>query len=258
MSAAVKGAAALGATAVVIGGTGVGAKFLLDAQEPNAITLTNIDANKYATDYKRYFVDDVNTSNNKWWDWVFKNRYEFDKNDSSDKRHTFLDKFKDLTSGSGNAKSLKKVCGAAYKEVTSNVVDKSSATSESNKYSEQDVWRYCSVFGNKPKTIQEANTNNAIAAGKYGKDKETSLIDVDSPENNLFWEKQEKDFFGDSGLGVAAQGSSIFKTLHTKTNRGKKDTVKETCREAYQKDKTQDASAFPEADVLKFCSLKGK
>ncbi|WP_216083616.1 hypothetical protein [Candidatus Mycoplasma haematohominis] len=255
MSAAIKGAVALGATAVVVGGTGVGAKFLLDAQEPNCVRLKTPQSGKYGEDYKRYFADDTDSSNDKWWNWVFKNRYEKDKQDTAANKHAALTKFLNLTSGSGSASSLKKVCGDAYKEgsdTSSKVVGKSQVNGATDKYSEEDVWRYCSIFGNKPKTLQEVNSSDAGNSNEFAKTKKEKLIDISYKGNEKLWEEQNRHFFG-----LKQEDLNGVKTLFTNLFKNRNGTVKDTCAIGYTKT-TSDDSEVVEADLLKFCSLKGK
>ncbi|GCE63560.1 hypothetical protein MHSWG343_05570 [Candidatus Mycoplasma haematohominis] len=256
MSAAIKGAVALGATAVVVGGTGVGAKFLLDAQEPNCVRLKTPQSGKYGEDYKRYFVDDTDENNDKWWNWVFKNRYEKDKQDSSQNKHTALTKFEDLKSGSEKENSLKKVCGDAYKETnggSGNIVSKSSVGNDGSKYSEDDIWRYCSIFGNKPKTLKEVNeADSSRTVNTFAKTKEEELIDTSYEGNEKFWEEQNRYFFG-----LKETDLNDVKTLFMDLFKNKNDTVKNTCAKGYLKT-TSDANEVAVEDLLKFCSLKGK
>ncbi|GCE64000.1 hypothetical protein MHSWG343_10080 [Candidatus Mycoplasma haematohominis] len=261
MSAAVKGAAALGATAVIVGGTGVGAKFLLDAQEPHCVRLAEPTQDKYGKDYYRYFAESNGSVNDKWWNWVFKNRYEKDKRDSSANKHEPLSKFKDLESGSGVDKSLKKVCGKAYSSNASDVVAKDQVVNDNNKYSEDDIWRYCSIFGNKPKTLKEVSPSVSRDVNKFEKEKETDLIDIEHEKNKKFWEEQDEYFFSLEESEITGNQDSLFKSLHNKkSNRSKNDTVKNTCKLAYKEPKTSSSdSAKVTSDVLlKFCSLKGK
>ncbi|GCE63575.1 hypothetical protein [Candidatus Mycoplasma haematohominis] len=259
MSATVKGAAALGATAVVVGGTGVGAKFLLDAQEPHCVRLKSPATGKYGEDYKRYFAESNGSENDKWWNWVFKNRYEKDTRDSSANRHEPLSKFKSLESGSGVDKSLKKVCGEAYADEKANVVVSSSAKTDNTKYSEEDVWRYCSIFGNKPKTLREVKADDVSRKNNtFAKTKEDVLIDIADPANQRFWDEQNTYFFGLKETELNAGEKSIFKALYKKQNKGQEDTIKNVCEEAYKKQSTVSDGSTTDAELLKFCSLKGK
>ncbi|WP_216083608.1 hypothetical protein [Candidatus Mycoplasma haematohominis] len=255
----IKSVIILGIGAVLIGGTGVGANFLFGAQEPFRSTLETVDDGKYASDYKRYFVDNTKNENDKWWDWVFEMRYEFDKNDEESKRHSALTKFIGLTSGSAKDKSLKKVCGDSYKESTDNVVSKTNNSIDSQKYSEDDVWRYCSIFGSKPKTLKEVSSETTRAENTFAKTKESDLIDTNYEGNEKFWNEQNKYFF--SLQESELENSSMFKNLYKKEFKGQNDTIRDVCAEAYKKQSngnTDSNAEVKETELLKFCSLKGK
>ncbi|GCE63802.1 hypothetical protein MHSWG343_08090 [Candidatus Mycoplasma haematohominis] len=265
--ATLKGAAVVAGVVVVAGSGGYGLISFLNRDMPDYFSLSaSTFSNKYLENSHDYFVDA--TKNEGWWAWVYKNRYQKDLEKNSSYKPTAA--FSGLTSGYGeDGKSIKKVCAQVYlEEKSSTKVKATGATGE--EYLESDVWRYCSPVYKKPKTVSEVkdlgeskNTEektNYSTSNAYGQAHADKLISVEAQDSDFFWVEQERLFFKDSGVrsGQGKSVSSIFKTLYENEKGGKRkktETLKSVCKTAYNTS-TSDSN-LQEADVFKFCSLKG-
>ncbi|GCE63811.1 hypothetical protein [Candidatus Mycoplasma haematohominis] len=238
----------------LIGATSLGAVLLLNNGMPEYTTLSSVTSGKYVEEHKDYFVVADGDTNNDWWEWAYRNRYELmDKPANGSK-------FAGIASGAQGENSLKAKCKDVYTKDKGDI--NTGTTHEMNKYSEYEVWQYCSLLRKKPKTIQEANkVSTYTTAGMYGKDKAANLIDPDHLDNEDFWNLKHSQFFGWSNKkGAASNGQeatddkSIFnKLFKTKNSTGKQ--IKSLCKEAYFKKESDEET--PKKDVLRYCSLKG-
>ncbi|GCE63793.1 hypothetical protein [Candidatus Mycoplasma haematohominis] len=250
-----KAAAAAGTGAVLLGGGGWGLSMALSNNSmPDYVPLTN-PTGTYFTDNKDYFAA-VNGNEN-WWRWSYKNRWSVKKPTTG--------KFQNVTSGDGDKDSIKKVCEDAYTKGTDDI----SANATNDKYLESEVWYFCSAVEEKPKTISQVAEEKKIydaINNSYGKEKASNLVAVTG--NDSFWLEQERLFFKEenksdrSGAKASETGNPLFRNLFAKRNktREEQDTLRNACKEAYKsnKDESVEGNKVQEADVLKFCSVKGE
>lgn len=248
---------------IVISGLGVGIYEALN-EEPEsfvlsmkgATTLTGEDY--YVKDYKPYFVDHERNKNDLWWSWTHKHRWKTDKY-SQEKNKQPGNNFSEIS----NWSTLKETCEKAYKVASGNV--KLSQASGNDQYLERDVWRYCSIFGEKPKVISLVHTDDSkfpYEENSYGKIHKDELISVKYGENLYFWSLQEERFFGDDGIGAHKKtgDKTIFEDLYSKEKqKGEKFSVREACREAYKEsiNNTSGNINTNQTEVFNYCSLKG-
>ncbi|WP_216083710.1 hypothetical protein [Candidatus Mycoplasma haematohominis] len=270
----IKGTAALGAGAVVIGGTGYGVYSYATHDPMPTDYVVLMDSNDKVTAdtnigglYGNYLVAPYGKDakdNKTWWEWSFRRWQEDFK-----KGLTFSSDFvvanvkyahrnsTETDTSKGDDKSLNKVCKNVFeKEKASIETTGSSATT--NKILRDNLWKYCSFFGEEPKTIKEV-TGEDYGNNTNGKASETKYIGVKG--NDKFWEARNKEFYADSGAksGTGATNNGVFKTEHTNKKNGQisKD-IREICKEAYSAVTTTSNTQYPEADITKFCTLDGK
>ncbi|GCE63653.1 hypothetical protein MHSWG343_06530 [Candidatus Mycoplasma haematohominis] len=257
-------------TAVLVGGGGYGVSALFSGDgmpdyvvlsvgnpSPTANTLGNLYGNYLVAPYGsrgKESTGDVTKSNNSdWWEWSYK-RWEKDLKKGS----TLSDEFKDnqkingafsiTTPTSGTAKALNQVCEEVYGKQKEDITHDTGNPNKKNL--DHDLWKYCSFFTAKPKTISETYSN-----GSYGLTKKAELISVKDSSNSRFREARNKEFYASSGDKSGTNATSgVFKTAFDGRNKNKKH-VREICSGAYSITKTNNETSYPENDVVKFCSL---
>ncbi|WP_216083582.1 hypothetical protein [Candidatus Mycoplasma haematohominis] len=255
--------------AVLVGGGGYGISTLFTGGNMPGYSPRNVNATntKYVDNYPDYFVDASKGKNREWWDWVYETRYlvaRENKTSDGQTRPEPKQSFIGLERGSGDDKSIQKVCRDVY-GVDSNKV-KTTGNIGDGEYSEADVWRYCTAVNKKPVLLSSSDAavteeKTGYTNNTYGDTKKDKLVAITPQNNAFFWQEQERLFFeaegGRSGKLATGGSSALFKKLWSKRS----GSLKETCEEAYKVDKTNDtgdSKKVEEADLLKFCSLEGK
>ncbi|GCE63668.1 hypothetical protein MHSWG343_06680 [Candidatus Mycoplasma haematohominis] len=245
--------AAGGGAALVIASGGYGISTLFNKGMPDYSSISeSAKKDKYVDSYFDYFVSAEN--NDPWWDWVYKERYSSKGQTSPGKM------FEGVTSGSEGNNSIKVKCGDVY-EKTNNEIN-TSDTAENSKYSEADIWRYCTAVNKKPTNIPSEGESEKYDNGTYGATNKGKLVAVNDASNDSFWQEQQRLFFKtekkSNRSGAHAKGTSgtFFKDLWN----AKKGSLKETCRLAYKEleNATGADKKVHKEDLFKFCSLKGK
>ncbi|GCE63471.1 hypothetical protein MHSWG343_04680 [Candidatus Mycoplasma haematohominis] len=274
-----KGAAIVGASALVIGGSGVGVKFLIDAQEPVWYALSSESGfpNNYegrvGKEYGNYLVgvygdkDGQKNRNQKWWEWSYK-QFEYDvKNNPSILSSEFFDsatkkskvsgayKPSSSTVASESLKELNEACKGVYDKQTSELTDNNLI---------QDLWKYCSHLGKKPDLLVSGSgyTNGSFGANTSHHNKAVATKGYEKgSSNDEFWRLRNEEFFGtgeNSGnIGVT---DGIFKKLYEKKEKGEitsEDTVRKTCEKAYERQESAKDTdpKVEDSDIKKFCYL---
>ncbi|GCE63673.1 hypothetical protein MHSWG343_06730 [Candidatus Mycoplasma haematohominis] len=241
-----KAAVASGVVVLAVG-TGYGVSALLNNGMPDYSARQKPDPSdgKYVSNYPDYFVNADDNSNDPWWDWVYKERYSAQAQISPGKM------FEGVASGSEGENSVKAKCKDAYDKENGEI--SIPVAEEGSKYSEVDIWRYCSAVSKKPMGISSSEKYNE---GTYGKENEGKLVAINDVSNDSFWQEQQRLFFksGEGRSGSQATEGNIFKNLWD----SKKGNLKDTCKLAYETEKKTDDSAESfKKDLFKFCSLKG-
>lgn len=188
--------------------------------------------------------------NDAWWNWSFKRQYS--------------SATEGFASGITDGKTLKNACKKAY--LAGNSVDASTktVTNDSSKYLEEDIWKFCSVGIEKPKTLDEATQGNKNAEekaklngdwkDKIGEKNKTTLLSIDHPENEWIWDLRQKEFEGE---GNTTETNKFF----SKPSSDSVIHIKDKCRQAFAKDNdgtTSDANTPTKSETIKWCSLSGK
>ncbi|WP_216083537.1 hypothetical protein [Candidatus Mycoplasma haematohominis] len=268
----IKGAAALGAGAVAIGGTGYGVYSYAthDPMPTDYVVLAGsgdnvADTNKIGNLYGNYLVAPFGNSGNnnqKWWEWSFRRWQEDSKvsnfplsDDFSKEKVVHAYKTSGET-GDSNEKSLNKVCKSVFDKDKGDI-DRNNDTGKTKEKLRNALWRYCSFFGEEPKTIQEV-TGEDYGNNTNGKANETKYIGVKG--NDKFWEARNKEFYATTGTksGSSATANGVFKTEYDKnTSKQPVKEIRDICEESYGKNPTSDSSTYPTDDITKFCTLDG-
>ncbi|GCE63812.1 hypothetical protein MHSWG343_08190 [Candidatus Mycoplasma haematohominis] len=245
-------------TVTVGGSAAIGAKYLLSESIEDFVSLKSSDhANKYASDYWKYFLSNEEGKNSKGWEKLFK-KLSDDKKVTENPR-TVGNKFNSLS----DVDALKNACVVAYGSDKNNVVTSSPTDSQ---YSEEDVWRYCSAVNRKPTAAgvfpKEGGTggqkeSEGYPENSFGRQNKDQLVSITDPENALFWNVQGKWFFKKEDNGsdrtFSGNGSSIFKKLYDSG----KGSLKDVCEEGYKLTSANANNKVDETDLFKYCSLKG-
>ncbi|WP_216083709.1 hypothetical protein, partial [Candidatus Mycoplasma haematohominis] len=176
-----------------------------------------------------------------------------DKFNSSDKIKSAFSVKED--NSADNAKALNKVCEELYKGDTS-------ALSGTNNL-KNNFWKYCSFLGKSPTTVGVKDEKEVYQSGKYGETKKAKLISTVDPENSVFWEVRNEEFFGNdagiNGSSADATNDSVFHALFKTPAGENRGHIRDACKKAYGLSSSENGSdKATEANVLKFCSLKGK
>ncbi|WP_216083264.1 hypothetical protein [Candidatus Mycoplasma haematohominis] len=262
----VKGSIGVAAGAVIVGGTAFGVYSSMDPM-PECDVLSGMNnfsdnndyqSGKYGFAYGDYLVDPDKLSepkNKDWWEWSFRLLGKQDKTKIK-KQFAGVSKAFDST----DTKALNQICKNAYKANKTDVTDNAQDT-ETNKYLEADVWKFCSISSNGTKPIllnKSGNTEDQKLVGtsadnsnKWGKKKEDVLVSTRVESNNWFWELKEKQFRSASSV-VTNETNNIFKALKENSN----GTVKATCQRAYDMDSSSSATSVKEADLKAYCYLE--
>ncbi|GCE63583.1 hypothetical protein MHSWG343_05800 [Candidatus Mycoplasma haematohominis] len=265
----VKGAAALGAGAVVVGGGYMGYSYL-------SISCTTIDQSKNSSSYnvgtiggdnKGLFVDPLLDENKKWWDSVF----EVLKNDQTKKADEISSEFKLVDKGFKNdnladTQHLNKVCETAIKKNTSDVIN--------SKYL-KNIWTYCSVRpdlakekGNEPLAETLAKRNNSdITDSHLGSKNKDKLVANDAVNENWWkWVFENrlnplKTANGQSGNQLSSAFSSVTEGYNTASSN---NALNKVCEDNYKKGVSDFSSTNSDAnkyqltqDVKRFCTVGG-
>ncbi|WP_216083688.1 hypothetical protein [Candidatus Mycoplasma haematohominis] len=245
---------AIGAGVVVsAAATGYGVSSWL-TQEPNKVHIKNAGTTEghLNFDFQHHFVDASDTENDKWWDWAFKSRYSGKIGLSTQ-----------FESDIGNGSQLKSKCLTAYSQEIKTEIHPSDGDTNKTQY-EKDIWTFCSIEGDKPITIEEADDKElefktgGTNANNFGVTNKKHVISTKDERNNKFWEIQAQAFFKSTdGLGSkATDASSEFSALYKHTDEKKKtvEELKKTCEDRYKT--TSDTNK--DKETFRFCSLKGK
>ncbi|WP_216083248.1 hypothetical protein [Candidatus Mycoplasma haematohominis] len=268
-----KGAAALGAGAVIVGGTGFGVyrhlshdpmpeNYVVLAKSSDKVSDTAHIGNVYG-DYLIAPFGDNGNDNKEWWDWSYR-RWQADSENKNITLSGNFDKnvvkssYRGKNETSGEEKSLNKICQTVYEKA------KTEINKEANKPEKErlknDLWKYCSVFGEAPKTVSDIGTEN-YGTGTFGEDKKDKLIGITG--NDGFWKVKNKEFFerGDNnqgtGNGLTQATDSLFYDLYDSKNKGSRGDLRNTCGAAYRVNKTSQPTEpkVTETNLLKFCTL---
>ncbi|GCE63660.1 hypothetical protein MHSWG343_06600 [Candidatus Mycoplasma haematohominis] len=262
----VKGAAGLGAVALVVGG-GYALKGGLDSWTPEHSFLYEMNefektyaVGTFGRIYGKYLIDP--NKDQAWWNKQFK---EVWKKDYEPKAGTALDsnlsdEFKkdtkvDKAFGT-DEKALNRVCEAAYKKTSKDEIKPATDTDEPKKKYRAAIWKYCSIFEKELLTVKDGK--DSVQDEKIGKAKETILASVKSENNNKFWSHRQKEFFygGDSkeGIGRDANKEKAFGKLYKEKNSKseKADALKDTCKSVYSEASTD---ATLQTEAVKYCGL---
>ncbi|GCE63475.1 hypothetical protein MHSWG343_04720 [Candidatus Mycoplasma haematohominis] len=267
----IKGAAALGAGAVAIGGTGYGVysyithdpmptDYVVLAGSGNDVTGTNQIGNLYGNYLVAPYGKDAK-DNKTWWEWSFR-RWQEDSKDSnfplsddfSKEKVVYAYKASGAT-GDNNEKSLNKVCKSVFDKDKGDI-DRNNDTGKTKEKLRNALWRYCSFFGEEPKTIKEV-TGEDYEDNTNGKTGEAKYVGVKG--NDKFWEARNKEFYEATGTrsGSSLTGSGVFKTEYDKnTSKQPVKEIRDICEESY-KATTSTTSQYPSTDMTKFCTLDG-
>ncbi|GCE63507.1 hypothetical protein MHSWG343_05040 [Candidatus Mycoplasma haematohominis] len=260
----VKGAAGLGAAALLVGG-GYALKRGLDNWNPEISFLSDIESTEFQKSYTegtlgekyRKYLTNPN-ENEEWW----KQKYEdvlkkvHDASGNPKPNESLSDEFKNgaVTKGfdKKDDKALNKVCDAAFKKQLSTDIKPSGTTKD--KY-RADIWKYCTIFEKELLTVKDSESDTYTA--NLGKTKEGVLAATKTTNNDLFWERKQKEFFyggnNKNGTGEDAAGGKPFKQLHDQksSKADVKGELKKVCETAY-------GATDNEAEVVKYCSLLDK
>ncbi|GCE63524.1 hypothetical protein MHSWG343_05210 [Candidatus Mycoplasma haematohominis] len=267
----VKGAAGLGAVALVVGG-GYALKGGLDNWTPEHSFLSEMDRFKevytektFGRIYGKYLIDP--NKDEAWWNKQYKDVWSKDyepqaastvqTNDSLSVEFKKTEKVDKAFGASGDTKALNRVCEIAYKKDSKeHIKPESGSDSTKQKYREA-IWKYCSIFGKELLTVKDGG-GNSLDAGKIGKAKEAVLASVNSPNNNEFWKRRQKEFFygGDNkeGIGKDADKEKEFGQLY-KEKDSKSETegaLKGVCENVYGKATSETAL---QTEAVKYCGL---
>ncbi|WP_216083355.1 hypothetical protein [Candidatus Mycoplasma haematohominis] len=247
-----KAAVASGVVALAVG-TGYGVSTLFNNVMPDYSARQKPDPSdgKYVSNYPDYFVNADDNSNDPWWDWVYKERYQLDVSLSSPIKP--IAKFESLKSGF----EIKGICKSSYAENASGGKIKqeiSAGGDGKNEYLEANVWRYCTAVNKKPTDIPDAGSTESYNSGTYGAENKGKLAAINDVSNDSFWKEQQRLFFKGSGgrSGSQTTEENVFKNLWDT----KKGNLKDTCKLAYETTKKENDTNFKK-DLFKFCSLKG-
>ncbi|GCE63442.1 hypothetical protein [Candidatus Mycoplasma haematohominis] len=221
--------------------------------------------NKAGKDYGRYLIGAYDKQNEKWWNWSYR-WWQYDlKNNSNtlDDKFNSSDKIKSAFSvkednSADNAKALNKVCEGLYKGNSSDVDPTSGINNLKNNF-----WKYCSFLGKSPTTVGVKDEKEVYQSGKHGETKKANLISTVDPENSVFWEVRNEEFFGNdaeiNGSSADATNDSVFHKLFKTPVGENRGHIRDACKKAYGLSSSESGSdKATEANVLKFCSLKGK
>ncbi|WP_216083612.1 hypothetical protein [Candidatus Mycoplasma haematohominis] len=210
---------------------------------------TYTDANSFGRKYGIYLLDPDSSKNKDVWSALF-NKWSKDKETKDNNRYENFKKTKIDKSFGADNKALNQVCKSSFKEANFNNKDKY----------EENIWAFCSIFEAKPKMVSSSETtySNKFGTKAEHNGKLVSVKSEDDTSNNSFWDRRNKEFFGEvryGNLGSKASNESIFKTLYNKKDRGANDTVKKTCEIAYSTTTTSPSNKFTDADLKLFCYL---
>ncbi|GCE63510.1 hypothetical protein [Candidatus Mycoplasma haematohominis] len=263
MVPAAKGGIAL----VLLAATSTGGYFLFNSQTgevKHPVVLSSRDnltnsyaAEKFGNIYSIYMVDPNNEENKWWWEKVYG---DFQKDLTNDSKKAGLsteftsekiNKAYSSSSANGGNTALNQVCDVAFK--------KNSTELNNPANYENNVWAYCSIVNAKYKFVDIANAGNKLISDAQHKNK---AVSAENSDNSSFWDKRNKEFFGEAnkaGTGVKSSVGSIFETLYKSKSStpSTSDNIKQKCQESYNLEKTG-SNTPPKAtheDIKKFCYL---
>ncbi|WP_216083698.1 hypothetical protein [Candidatus Mycoplasma haematohominis] len=242
--------------------------FVVLSKDSTTVTEDTKIGNLYGDYLISPFGKDKN-NNQKWWEWSFRRWKEniekegailsssFGKNEIKSAYQP-----KDKTTGD-EEKSLNKICKKVYDQEKKDITKEASDSSNDKQNLKNDLWKYCSFFGETPKSIDEVEKGIYKEDGTYGKTHATKLVGIKG--NDTFWETRNKEFFGEkdqagAGNGLNATNDSLFHKLYLSKNKGEQGNIRETCKEAYSLKATQEGNkpTATKDNVFKFCALEKK
>ncbi|WP_216083697.1 hypothetical protein, partial [Candidatus Mycoplasma haematohominis] len=153
----VKGAAGLGAVALVVGG-GYALKGGLDNWTPEHSFLSEMDKFKeiytdktFGRIYGKYLIDP--SKDEAWWNKQFNEvwKKDYEPKDGVAKNNGENDEFKKDTKvdkafgASGDTKALNRVCDTAYKKDSKEHIKPESGNDPTKKKYREAIWKYCSI-----------------------------------------------------------------------------------------------------------------
>ncbi|WP_216083589.1 hypothetical protein [Candidatus Mycoplasma haematohominis] len=266
----VKGAAGLGAVALVVGG-GYALKGGLDSWTPEVSFLSKMDEATFKKDYtndkfgKKYakYLTDPN-KNESWWkkkyDEVLKNEQEVKgENGQVTNNNNLSSEFQKGAVSKGfdskDTNALNKVCEAAFKKDLTDIKPSSGTNTDKDKY-RAGIWKYCTIFEKELLTVKDASNSSSYDGSKLGKTEEDVLADTKSENNKIFWERKQQEFFfggtDKKGIGSKATADKAFGDLYKKKDSKEKEVgaLKGVCETVYDKEDNDLKN-----EVILYCSL---
>ncbi|WP_216083233.1 hypothetical protein [Candidatus Mycoplasma haematohominis] len=260
-----KGAAGLGATALVITG-GVGGYYFFSGVPACSVISANTTtfssySSKYGHFYGDYLVDpnklDGDNNNSSWWTWAYGVFTSVGKENVGEK---FKSVEKSFSSAESDAtKALNKVCDSAYKAEIANVTSTKPASTDTTKFWEEDVWKFCSISPYRAKPIllsssQDGSDKSLIDSknsGKFGATHKDKLVSTKDYKNQWFWDLKEEQLKKETVAEPESTEKNIFKLM--KKN---KRSVRDTCQDAYLLGTSDNDGKATDAELKKYCFLE--
>ncbi|GCE63076.1 hypothetical protein MHSWG343_00540 [Candidatus Mycoplasma haematohominis] len=270
------GAGAIGVGSAYLAGAFGGSGSLEVEIEPTKVLLSadskfNTDYstnNLIGKDYGNYLVAPVGstttetaeTNNKAWWDWSYK-RW---KRDFANPNSNLSEEFKDaskvgsaFSDASSSSAALNKVCEAVYKKAKTEITSEDTPNNKAKL--RNDLFKYCSIFGESFKTISEVEEEKSnYGSGNFGSDNTHSKTLIAVTGNDKFWAKRNEEFYSSTGNKKGDDSASKFFKKFYDENKTKKKNIRERCKEAYKKPSSTAASADESpnlGEVTKFCAI---
>ncbi|GCE63804.1 hypothetical protein MHSWG343_08110 [Candidatus Mycoplasma haematohominis] len=269
------------ASVVAVGGTGYGVFHWFSGEVVVVLSKTSNFDSTYSEDKhigKRYgnylvapfggVIEGSKSENRGWW----KRAYERWSNDSSVTTTSLSSEFgkdnvksgykTEKEKGTNDDKSLNKVCKSVYLKKQDDHLDPKANSTDNKHKLWNDLWKYCSVLEGVPELLNATTDNTTFLKKEEFKHKAVAVTYANSKATDRFWEIRNDEFFGADGKNGLGHGisDSIFATLYgKKSSRNENDTVKNICKEAYEREisKAQEANKpkIKEEEIKKFCYL---
>ncbi|WP_216082673.1 hypothetical protein [Candidatus Mycoplasma haematohominis] len=270
------GAGAIGVGSAYLAGAFGGSGSLEVEIEPTKVLLSadskfNTDYstnNLIGKDYGNYLVapvgstttGTVETNNKAWWDWSYKRWQRDFANQNSNLSEEFKNESKvssAFSDVSNSSTALNKVCEAVYKKAKTEITSEDTPNNKAKL--RNDLFKYCSIFGESFKTISEVEEEKSnYGSGNFGSDNTHSKTLIAVTGNDKFWAKRNEEFYSSTGNKKGDDSASKFFKKFYDENKTKKKNIRERCKEAYKKPSSTAASADESpnlGEVTKFCAI---